>query len=111
MIKQLIRHLKWILVDRPLLKASRDAEIRLIYNFQDASKSPMVDAVDEVQQVVTHYNYLLHTLNPNRPDEYPGWIPRLSVERFQTQLIKSGIKLTYKRIPSEELLDAHSDCR
>ena len=111
MIKRILSYLQWILVDKPTLIAHRDGEIRMIYLLQKAAKSPVQQADREAQQIVTHYNYLLHALTPNRPDGYPGWIPPLSVERFQAQLIKSGIKLTQKRIPSEEMTDAHCDLR
>ena len=111
MIKRLLSYLQWVLIDKPTLIAQRDGEIRLIYLLQKAAKTSLQQADREAQQIVAHYNYLLHTLTPNQSDDYPGWIPPLSVERFQAQLMKSGITLTYKRIPSEEMIDAHSNCR
>ena len=111
MIRRILSYLQWLLVDKPTLIAQRDDEIRMVYLLQKAKRIPVQQADREAQQIVAHYNYLLHTLSPNQSDDYPGWVPPLSVERFQAQLIKSGVKVTEKRIPVEEQVSANCDRR
>lgn len=93
--------MNWFFVHKPSLEARRDGEVRLIYNLGRVNNTPKRDSDNEVSQVVAHYNYLLAIASPMQQD-VPA-ISSFSVERFQAELIKSGIKTTEELIPSLDI--------